>query len=173
MKVIKVVEKKISELKEYKNNPRVNKEAIEPVAESIKLFGFKQPIVIDKNNVIVCGHTRYKAAIKLGLKSVPCVVASDLTDDEISAYRIADNKTAEFADWDFSKLEIELAAIDLDMSVFGEFDFSDTLDSHVDIKELNYSEKYGVVIDCVDESEQQKVFDFVRSAGYAPRLVSI
>ena len=118
---MKVIVKKISELKEYKNNPRINSNAIEPVAESIKLFGFKQPIVVDKNNVIVCGHTRYKAAIKLGLKSVPCVIADDLTEDEINAYRIADNKTAEFADWDFSKLEIELAAIDLDMSVFGEF----------------------------------------------------
>jgi len=166
---MKVVIKKISEIKEYEGNPRINKEAIEPVAQSIKAFGWQQPIVIDKNDVIVCGHTRYRAAIKLKMETVPCVIADNLTDDEIKAYRIADNKTSEFADWDFSKLQIELDAIDLDMSVFGEFDFSDTHDTNDAPKEFAYNEKFGVVIDCVNESEQRAVFDFVRNAGYAPR----
>ena len=87
----------ITELKPYENNPRINDAAVPAVAESIKQFGFKQPIVIDKNNVIVCGHTRYKAAIKLGLKTVPCVIADDLTDEQIKAYRLADNKVSELA----------------------------------------------------------------------------
>ena len=132
---MKIVEKKISELKECENNPRINKKAIEPVAQSIKAFGWKQPIVIDKNDVIVAGHTRYKAAIKLKMKTVPCVIADDLTDDEIKAYRIADNKTAEFADWDVAKLVKELDSISIDMSGFGEFDFS-TVVGEVELKRM-------------------------------------
>ena len=110
----------ITELKPYENNPRINDAAVPAVAESIKQFGFKQPIVIDKNNVIVCGHTRYKAAIKLGLKTVPCVIADDLTDEQIKAYRLADNKVGELASWDMELLDIELEGIsDIDMGDFG------------------------------------------------------
>lgn len=110
----------ITELKPYENNPRINDAAVPAVAESIRQFGFKQPIVIDKNNVIVCGHTRYKAAIKLGLKTVPCVIADDLTDDQIKAYRLADNKVGELASWDMELLDIELEGIsDIDMGDFG------------------------------------------------------
>ena len=122
---MKVIEKKLSEIKPYKNNPRLNGTAVEGVAESIKQFGFKQPIVIDKDNVIVCGHTRAQAAKKLKLKTVPCVVAEDLTEEQVKAYRLADNKTAEFALWDDEKLFEELESIaDIDMSDFG-FDLDD------------------------------------------------
>ena len=103
----------------YGKNPRNNTPAIEAVAESIKTFGFKVPIVIDKDNVIVAGHTRYKASQKLGLDKVPCIVASDLTPEQIKAFRLADNKTAELAEWDTSLLSLELKDLDLDMTIFG------------------------------------------------------
>ena len=107
-----------SELIPYKNNPRKNEDAIDKVATSISEFGFKQPIVIDKNNVICVGHTRWKAALKMGLKEVPTVKADDLTPAQIKAYRIADNQTATFSDWDFELLELELdelKELDIDM----------------------------------------------------------
>lgn len=110
---------KIEYIKPYENNPRINDEAVELVAESIKQFGFKIPIVIDKDDVIVCGHTRYKACVGLGFKEIPCIRADDLTDDQIKAFRIADNKVSEVAEWDLEKLKIELDDISLDMSVFG------------------------------------------------------
>lgn len=114
-----IVMKKITELKEYENNPRNNETAIDAVANSISEFGFKVPIIITKDNVIVTGHTRLKASIKLNLLEVPCIVADDLTEEQIKAFRLADNKTAEIAGWDFSKLEEELSTIEMDMSQFG------------------------------------------------------
>ena len=121
----------ISKLKDYENNPRHNEGAVAAVAESIKQFGFKIPIIVDKDNVIVAGHTRKKAAVKLGLKEVPCIVADDLTPEQIKAFRVADNKTAELAEWDIEKLEEELAeltAFDFDMSKFGFEDIDDIPD---------------------------------------------
>ena len=110
----------ISQLCEYENNPRNNDSAVDAVAESIREFGFKVPIVIDGNNMIVCGHTRVKAAKKLGMETVPCIIANDLTPEQIKAFRLADNKTGELAGWDFAKLEEELSALDgFDMSAFG------------------------------------------------------
>ena len=115
-----IKELSISQLHEYDNNPRNNDSAVNAVAESIREFGFKVPIVIDGDNVIVCGHTRVKAAQKLGMETVPCIIADDLTPEQIKAFRLADNKTGELAGWDFAKLEEELAALDgFDMSAFG------------------------------------------------------
>jgi len=109
----------IKDLNPYPNNPRANDQAVDAVAESIKQFGFKVPIVIDKDNVIITGHTRLKAATKLGLKTVPVILADDLTPDQVKAFRLADNKTGEIAVWDFDKLEAELNDIDMDMEDFG------------------------------------------------------
>jgi site-specific DNA-methyltransferase (adenine-specific) len=115
-----IIEMRIGDIIPYEKNPRKNDEAVKYVAESIKNFGFKVPIVIDKNNVIVAGHTRYKASKKLGLKEVPCIVADDLTEEQIKAYRLADNKVAELAEWDFDLLGEELSDIlDIDMCDFG------------------------------------------------------
>ena len=109
----------ITNIKPYENNPRNNENAIDKVAESIKEFGFQNPIIIDENNVIICGHTRYEAGLKLGLKEVPVIVAN-LTEEQAKAYRLADNKTSEFAEWDFNALEKELFDIGaIDMSLFG------------------------------------------------------
>lgn len=120
-----IIEKSITEVKPYEKNPRKNDQSVDKVANSIKEFGFKVPIVIDKHNVIVCGHTRYKAAKKLGLSVVPCVVADDLTEEQIKAYRLADNKVGEDSLWDMDLLTEELGDIlDLDMSDFG-FDLTE------------------------------------------------
>ena len=116
---MEIINKKITELKPYKKNPRNNDEAVKYVAKSIQEFGFKVPIIIDKNNEIIAGHTRYKASLKLGLETVPCIIASDLNEEQIKAFRIADNKVSEFSEWDFGKLDLELEDIDLDMEDFG------------------------------------------------------
>lgn len=120
MKKIKIEYLKTDELIPYANNPRNNDEAVDYVANSIKEFGFKVPCVIDNEKNVVCGHTRLKAAKKLGIKEVPCIIADDLTEEQIDAFRLADNKTAEIATWDFEKLEIELESISgIDMADFG------------------------------------------------------
>lgn len=116
---MKVIEKPVSELAEYENNPRYNDNAVDAVANSIRDFGFKVPIIIDSGDVIVAGHTRVKAARKLGIGTVPCVVADDLTPDQVRAFRLADNKTAEIATWDAELLNAELEDLDFDMSSFG------------------------------------------------------
>lgn len=117
---------KITDLIPYEKNPRKNDKAVEQVANSIKEFGFKVPIVIDKDNVIVAGHTRYKASKKLNLLTVPCIVADDLSDEQIKAYRLADNKVSELAEWDVDLLGEELNGImDIDMSAFG-FEIDDS-----------------------------------------------
>jgi len=115
----------ISKIKPYKHNPRDNDDAVPLVMASIQEFGFKVPIVLDRDNTIVCGHTRYKAAKQLGLSKVPCVIADDLTDEQIKAFRLADNKVSEKAKWDKGLLDLELDGIfDIDMTVF-DFDISD------------------------------------------------
>ena len=115
-----IVNKKIADIRPYEKNPRKNEEAVKYVAESIKQFGFKVPIVIDKDGIIVAGHTRYKAAKKLNLTEVPCIVADDLNEEQIKAFRLADNKVAEKAAWDFDLLYEELADLQgFDMAVFG------------------------------------------------------
>lgn len=118
---MKVINFNVNDLIPYENNPRKNQKAVKAVASSIKEFGFKVPIIIDKNNVIVAGHTRLKAAKHLGLTEVPCIIADDLTDDQIKAFRLADNKVGELSDWDEQKLLVELGDIQMDMSQF-EFD---------------------------------------------------
>jgi site-specific DNA-methyltransferase (adenine-specific) len=130
VKLLQLIYKKLKDIKQYDNNPRKNDEAVKYVAESIKEFGFKVPIVIDKEGVIVAGHTRWKAAKSLNIKEVPCIIADDLSDDQIKAYRLADNKVAEFAEWDFNILNLELdELLAFDMSTFG-FDIDEVVDEY-------------------------------------------
>lgn len=131
-----IVYKETKDLIPYANNPRLNDNAVDAVAASIKEFGFKVPIVVDRENVIINGHTRLKAAHKLGLKQVPCIVADDLTPQQVKAFRLADNKTSELAEWDMDKLDIELGEIpDIDMSSFG-FDIEiDDIEEGTEVKE--------------------------------------
>lgn len=125
----------IEAIKPYDNNPRINDRAVDAVAASIKQFGWNQPIVVDRNNVIIAGHTRYRAALTLGIKQIP-VKTAELTNEQATAYRIADNKTAELSSWDSERLSVEMGDIhDIDMRDFGftdndifDFDTSDQID---------------------------------------------
>lgn len=169
---MQIVDRKIEAVHMYENNPRKNETAVNAVAKSIKQFGFKQPIIIDGAGVIIAGHTRYKAAIQLGLDSVPCIVADDLTCEQVKAFRLADNKTGELADWDFERLEEELQQLaggEIDMTEFGfgEFEIeaivnnlSPDLYDESEIQEyasheLEYLQKKRVIITYTDESEEQ------------------
>ena len=126
---MKVQEMNIDEVKPYENNPRVNDKSVDDVAKSIKEFGWQQPIVVDKDNVIIVGHTRWKAAKKLGMKKVPVVVASNLTPEQVKAYRLADNKVSEESIWDNKKLLDELDELNkIDENVFTGFSESDIFD---------------------------------------------
>ena len=123
----------ISEILPYAKNPRKNEKSVKFVKESIRQFGFKVPIIIDSKREIVCGHTRLLAAKSLGLSEVPCIVADDLTDEQIKAFRLADNKVGEFSDWDIELLNNELSEIaEIDM---GDFGFSDEQEEQQEITE--------------------------------------
>lgn len=169
----------ISELTPYDKNPRLNDAAVPKVAESIRQFGFKVPIVIDSNNVIVAGHTRYKAAQSLDLKQVPCIIADDLSQEQIRAFRLADNKVAEFAEWDFTTLNDELEALaDFDMQEFGFMNVDDIeWDDVPELNESTYDEPTKTMLQCphcqhiadaklfrkiksLDDIEQVKLDDF-------------
>lgn len=129
---VDIVYKKIKDIHPYEKNPRRNDDAAEYVAESIREFGFKVPIVLDSNNIVVAGHTRLKAAKKLGMKEVPCIIADDLTEEQVKAFRLADNKVSEAAEWDFDLLSEELDdLLDFDMAAFG-FDIPDPIDEDMD-----------------------------------------
>ena len=131
---MEIIELNLNDIKVYENNPRNNDEAVDYVAESIKEFGFKVPIVIDKDNVIIAGHTRYKASQKLGLEKVPCIIADDLNEEQVKAFRLADNKVGEIAKWDFELLNTELEdieginMIDLGFEGFSDIDWAEVED---------------------------------------------
>ena len=110
--MLNIVKMKVEDLIPYINNPRNNENAVDKVASSISEFGFKNPIFVDKNNVVVNGHTRLLASKKLGLKEVPVIVIDDLSEAQIKAFRIADNKTSEYAEWNEELLKIELEQLE-------------------------------------------------------------
>ena len=125
--------RKIDAITPYERNPRINDGAVDAVAASLAEFGFRQPIVIDADGIIICGHTRWKAAQKLGLKKVPVHIATDLSPEQVRAYRLADNKTGELAEWDFEILPIEIAElaggeIDLEALGFNDKEITQLLD---------------------------------------------
>lgn len=117
---MEIVMKRTADIKPYAGNPRDNDNAVPYIAESIKQFGFRVPIVLDQDDVIVCGHTRWKAAQKLGIEEVPTVGVDDLTPEQVKAFRLADNKSSEQATWNLPKLDLELLDLPMfDMSLFG------------------------------------------------------
>ena len=165
----------------YEHNPRKNEKAVEKVANSIREFGFKSPIIIDRNNIIVAGHTRLLAALQLGIDAVPCIRADDLSDEQVKAYRLADNKTAEFAEWDFTELDKELQELmdmEFDMEQFG-FELPDEATEIVedDVPEVNEKAdpkvKRGQVWKCGEhrlmcgDSTSKEDFDKLCGGGYA------
>lgn len=158
---MQVVAKSIDEIKPYENNPRDNDDAVDSVANSIKEFGWQQPIVVDTEMVIIVGHTRYKTAKKLGMDKVPVVVASKLTPEQVKAYRLADNKVGELADWNLPKLNIELDDInDIDMSDFG---FDENFDDNI---EENNS--FGVESNSVSNNAEQNYEPDYTENSYEP-----
>lgn len=167
---------KLDQVVPYDKNPRKNDEAVEKVAASIREFGFRQPIVVDADHVIIAGHTRLEASKRLGLTEVPVVVADDLSEEQVRAYRLADNKTAEFSGWDFDLLNGELFEInDIDMAAFG-FDmnaFADGMtdgsdffarEDHHDTEKQEGNEEYN---EFLDKFENKKTTDDC----YTPDLV--
>lgn len=173
---IQIVYKSVDELKEYENNPRNNDNAVAAVAASIDNFGFKVPIVIDAAGVIIAGHTRAKAAAQLGLQTVPCIVADDLTEEQIRAFRLADNKTGELAGWDFDKLDAELELLqEMDMAAFGFTLDDEQTDAQKEREDL--SEKvnaiYEVIVECADEMEQEEVFTRLSGEGLQCRVLTL
>lgn len=168
---MQVFQWKISDVIPYKDNPRKNNEAVAPVARSIKEFGFRQPIIVDATGVIIAGHTRWKAAKKLKLKTVPVIIADNLTSEQVKAYRLADNKTGELALWDDTLLQTELAALvnDFDMAEFG-FELL-VQEDEKQAKEKLIPELYQVVVECADEADQQDVYNELTAKGLKCRLL--
>lgn len=137
---MQIVEKELTWLKPYANNPRDNESAVEPVANSIKEFGFKVPIVATSDGEIINGHTRFKASKFLGLKKVPVIISDDLTEEQIKAFRLADNKTGELADWNEELLAKELEKLDFNLEQFGFEKLADEFDEE-DNEEDPYTSK--------------------------------
>lgn len=165
----------IDSIKPYEKNPRINDAAVDKVAASIKEFGFKQPIVVDKDGVIIVGHTRLKAAKKLKLKKVPVAYALDLNEEQVKAYRLADNKTNEFSDWDFDLLDLELGEItDINMEDFG-FEFLEEEEepeteniytSKVDIPQYEPSGKDVKLTQCLEDREKyDKLIEHIKASN--------
>lgn len=171
----------VSEVRPYEKNPRKNAEAVKYVRASIEKFGFKQPIVIDSNRIIISGHTRLEAAKSLGMDEVPCIVADDLTEAQAKALRLADNKVAEFSEWDLDLLGGELGELaeisDIDMGDFG-FDLSDIDNIGMDDEDnaekgVNLSDTYQIIVECESETEQLKFFEKLSGEGYKCRLSTL
>ena len=177
MEKLKIVYRKINDLTPYDNNPRLNDAAVDAVAKSIEEFGFKVPIVIDKDGVIVAGHTRLKAAKQLHIDEVPCIIADDLSDEELKAFRLADNKVSELAEWDFAKLDAELTDIDFDMSDFG-FDFN-TIDEEnnkfddADTEYHDINDKTIIAIEFDTEQELETAFQKLNDEGYNCQILTL
>ena len=170
---MEIVYKKIGEVIPYENNPRKNDDAVDYVAKSIKEFGFKVPIIIDKDNVIVTGHTRLKAAKKLGLDEVPTIKADDLSEEQIKAFRLADNKVSEFATWDDDLLNIELQDLDIDMSDFGfDINFDEEEIERKDLSDKDF-EKYEIIIECKNEIDLQDKYEKLIDEGYECRISTL
>lgn len=161
-----IIYKKINELKCNPNNPRKNDEAVEAVAKSIEKYGFRNPLIVDENNIVWCGNTRLKASRKLGLEEVPCIVIKDLTEKQMRELALLDNKTNEIAEWDFDLLSKELADLDL-----GEFDLDWGI---VNEEENPYTTKitipqYEITTECpeikslVDESKTNELIEEIKS----------
>ena len=167
----------IDDVHPYPNNPRNNDEAVEYVANSIREFSFQQPIVVDIDGTIIAGHTRLKAAKRLGMDTVPVVVADNLTPAQVNAYRLADNKVAEAATWDMEALAVELEGleVDFDMTMF-DFKIGQE-DADTEYHSEDYSDKFtdtlGVFITCKDEADQQRTYEEILEGGYECRLLTL
>ena len=169
---MEVVEISINEITPYENNPRINDKAVKGVANSIQEFGFQNPIILDKNHVVICGHTRLKAAKKLGYETVPCIVAGALTDEQVKALRLADNKVAEKAEWDEDALAKELGEIfNFDMADFGfsmaelEKELGEKYTGRLDRVQYDIKGPKPEVEDCFEDFKYHALLDEIDAAN--------
>lgn len=200
---MQIVYKPLSEIAPYENNPRNLENAVDAVAESIRQFGFNQPIVLDQQNVVVCGHTRLQAALKLGLKDAPCVMVENLTPQQVKAYRLLDNKLHEKTTWNLERLQTELERFNFDFepfdvdfksdlerfnpcgsndnlpSVFNEDFLEDQVKPHKDDEELSVDvEKstkatFQLIVQCPDEVTQAQLYEELRDQGYQVKICNL
>lgn len=168
-----IVYKKVSELKLNKKNPRKNDGAVDTVAKSIEKYGFKNPLIIDKNNVVWCGNTRLKASRKLGLKEVPCIVANDLTEEQIRELALIDNKSSEIAEWDIDLLGAELEELNLS-------DFELDWEIKKEIKEIERNDisetikdQFELIIDCKNEETLEQLYNELNERGYQCKISTL
>ena len=184
-----IIMKKLTDIVPYVNNPRENDDSVQTIADSIKEFGFLNPVIIDHHGTIICGHARLKAAMLLGLDEVPTVTAEGLSDDQIRAFRIADNKTAEIAGWDFDALLQEFQGLsadgfDLNLTGFNEFEQTeygqpDAIPDRPDRDEFreyqqeaddDVLQSFNVVITCNNASEKKALAEILGESGNLKRL---
>ena len=168
-----IVYKQVNELKNNPKNPRLNDDAVESVAKSIEKYGFRNPLIIDENNIVWCGNTRLKAAKKLGLKEAPCICVKDLTEKQMAEYALLDNKTNEIADWDFDLLSEELADLDL-----GEFELDWDIEkkiSEIDRKDLSeqIKEEFEIIIYCENEIKLEETYNKLMEQNYKCRISTL
>ena len=176
---IKIVYMDVNSIVPYENNPRFNDDAVDKVAASIREFGWQQPIVVDRNNVIIVGHTRLKAAQQLGMEQVPVMIA-DLSEEKAKAYRLADDKTNEFAQWDFDLLSRELSGLEIDMEEFGfdienieagsdEDEEENPYTKEVNIPQYEPTGEYVDIADLVDTTKATELIERIKESGVSKK----
>ena len=166
-----IIELTIDSIIPYENNPRDNEEAVEFVANCIRRFGFRNPIQVDENNIILCGHTRLLACLSLGMENVPCIRHEGLTEAEKAAYRLADNKVAEIAKWDFGKRDDELKKIgdEITRQDFGFAYDEPSLDEPVNQK-VNNDDGSTLIVICETAEERNGLKTRLEDEGYECRI---
>lgn len=171
-----IIYKKISELKNNPNNPRKNDNAVDTVAKSIQKYGFRNPLIVDDAGTVWCGNTRLKAAKKLKLKEVPCIIVNDLTEQQMTELALLDNKTNEIAEWDTDMLSDILKSVDL-----SEFDLDWNVDdvletpNEIDRKDISdtVQSQYELIVDCEDENNLENLYNEMTQRGYQCKISTL
>lgn len=164
----------INSLNPYENNARKNDATIPYLKNSIQRFGFRVPLVVGKGNVVVCGHTRLKAALELGMEKLPCVRADDLTDAELKAFRLADNKVQELSGWDFEKLDAEMEQLKIDFDGdMVDFGFDEGFEENEEDDDKEVKSCFEVIVECSNESEMEEVFNRLQEEGLKCRISTL
>lgn len=167
-----IVYKKVSELKLNPKNPRKNDSAVDTVAKSIEKYGFKNPLIVDSKGIVWCGNTRLKASKKLGLKEVPCIIADDLTEEQIRELALIDNKSSEIAEWDFDLLGEELADLNLDEF---ELDWNIPEEKEIERKDISETikEQFELIVDCENEADLEELYNELKERGYECKISTL